>query len=1020
MARPRVSTARRVALLAAAALGASCAAGAEPERTRGVELGAVGPVVARAVSGLSPVRTNQPSSPRGFTKVGEQLLFFTSGVGPRDGSGGLYRTDGTAGGTRLVSDREPLAAGVAAPAITELGGVGYWFQGDALWRSDGTPAGTGVVQRFTYAGSAPVAFRGALYFSVGGTLYRSNGTAGGTSAVVGLVAGAPLLPAGASLYFPCAGDGTGLELCATDGTSAGTRMLKELLPGAPGSAPTPLGVVGGRLLLSAAAPGPHRSLWATDGTDQGTVELLAATSMGDAVGDGIGLAAAPVVLGAYAYLPCRTDTTGLELCKTDGSLAGTSILDLHDGAGSSELAALGVAGAQLVFMNRTPATGLELWASNGTAAGTQLVRELTPGVADGVEPGFAKVGETLFFAGHTAVGTSPGLWRTDGTEAGTALVSELSKVGKATRAPLDLSTAAALDGALVFAADDGVSALEPWRSDGTEAGTALLRDLAPVRGLAEVTSVRAFAGAQYLTVVGSPASVNATWRSDGTAAGTAVLHAGLHDPPIALGPALYYLGASGAARALWRSDLSGAPPDKVRDLPANARELVPMGRRVAFTGATDTLPRGLWLSDGTAQGTAPSALAIPNAQRLSSLEGRVWMVGERELTSDALWLSDGTSAGTRVLKGLRADPTSPAADALVALGGRVLFAADNGATGLELWRSDGSDLGTELVLDLAPGTASSSPRQLMRWGSSILFSAAPTGAGPRELWRSDGTEPGTARVAAVSPEGPLVAWAGYVFFAGRDGAGLHLWRSDGTAAGTVRLTSSSGGLPLNPGEPILAGPQGPLVFAAEEPATGRELWHLPGPLAAPALLYDLASGPASSRPSALAVQGRALLLAADVGEGAALWRIDGVGSDGAAPELSCPVGIERHTTAEGGAEVSFPPVLAVDDSGTPPTLTFSAPSGAVFPVGSSTVEVTATDGSNNTSRCSFSIRVWRDVMEPLPNPEPSEGVSPGPTGAGCSAARRRGELGGGASGLAMLLAAALAGRRRTRPARRAG
>jgi ELWxxDGT repeat protein len=38
---------------------------------------------------------------------------------------------------------------------------------------------------------------------------------------------------------------------------------------------------------------------------------------------------------------------------------------------------------------------------------------------------------------------------------------------------------AAVGGVLLFAADDGVSGLEPWRSDGTAAGTFALADIAP-------------------------------------------------------------------------------------------------------------------------------------------------------------------------------------------------------------------------------------------------------------------------------------------------------------------------------------------------------------------------------------------------------------------------------------------------------------------------------------------------------------------------------------------------------------
>jgi ELWxxDGT repeat protein len=62
-----------------------------------------------------------------------------------------------------------------------------------------------------------------------------------------------------------------------------------------------------------------------------------------------------------------------------------------------------------------------------------------------------------------------GLWKSDGTEAGTILVKALMWPAYFTD----------IGGTLYFRADDGTSGLELWKSDGTEAGTVLVQDSRP-------------------------------------------------------------------------------------------------------------------------------------------------------------------------------------------------------------------------------------------------------------------------------------------------------------------------------------------------------------------------------------------------------------------------------------------------------------------------------------------------------------------------------------------------------------
>jgi ELWxxDGT repeat protein len=67
------------------------------------------------------------------------------------------------------------------------------------------------------------------------------------------------------------------------------------------------------------------------------------------------------------------------------------------------------------------------------------------------------------------------LWKSDGTEVGTVLVKDIN--------PGKLSSGARLlacaDGILYLIASDGMHGSELWKSDGTEAGTVLVKDINP-------------------------------------------------------------------------------------------------------------------------------------------------------------------------------------------------------------------------------------------------------------------------------------------------------------------------------------------------------------------------------------------------------------------------------------------------------------------------------------------------------------------------------------------------------------
>jgi ELWxxDGT repeat protein len=176
-----------------------------------------------------------------------------------------------------------------------------------------------------------------------------------------------LTAVGSTLYFAATDDAHGRELWKSDGTAAGTVLVKDTEPG-PGyyGEPTNLTISGGDLFFTAIDELGVTKLWRSDGTTAGTVVL---TSAADAAG---AQRSGPAPRGCVA--DCYPD-----------------ISDLTDVAGT------------LYFSLQSDTTGIELWASDGTPAGTGLVQDLRPGAAHSHPSWLADRGGTLFFSADDGV-----------------------------------------------------------------------------------------------------------------------------------------------------------------------------------------------------------------------------------------------------------------------------------------------------------------------------------------------------------------------------------------------------------------------------------------------------------------------------------------------------------------------------------------------------------------------------------------------------------------------------------------
>lgn len=425
-------------------------------------------------------------------------------------------------------------------------------------------------------------------------------------------------------------------------------------------------------------------------------------------------------------------------------------------------------------------------------------------------------------------------------------------------------------GVAYFAADDGLHGRELWRSDGTAAGTFLLRDIHPGGIGSYPGNLTDLNGTLYFTADDS-VDLGGTlgrelWKSDGTPAGTVLVKDifpgmmnqfepnGSHPSELTVvGTTLYFTAENGTnGRELWKTNGTSNGTVLVKDIfpgstfnwpnSSTPYDLTNVNGTLFFTADNGTNGRELWKSNGTAAGTVLVKDIRPGAagsllDNLTDVNGTLFFVADDGTNGVALWKSNGTAAGTVLVRQITSAPLGQFVQpfTLVNVNGTLSFTVDDGTSNLELWTSDGTTAGTIRVKEIAAGGTPPRPSQLMHIGGRLYFSAKEAATG-QEIWTSDGTTAGTVLLRDIHP-GPadsepyeLRNVAGTLFFVAHDTARNHeLWTSDGSTAGTTLAVdlfpgSVDGSYPSG-----LTDLNGTLYFAGDDGVHGKELWKLPPP-----------------------------------------------------------------------------------------------------------------------------------------------------------------------------------------------
>jgi len=429
-----------------------------------------------------------------------------------------------------------------------------------------------------------------------------------------------------------------------------------------------------------------------------------------------------------------------ELWSCNGSGNGTAqVQSGKDGPIALDPDQFVVFNRRLYFVADDGRFGRQLWTTNGASEGTYIV---VTGPRRLLNPAYLTVYDgRLFFSADDGIHGIE-LWSTNGNEAGTAMVMDINVVGYRNDAkgdrtqssrPADLTV---YNGLLYFTADNGIEGRQLWSSNGSQAGTAMVRQIGDQPDGCRPGNLTVYNGRLYFTADDGVHGVE-LWTTNGSQAGTEMV-----------------------------MDINNQTgPDKPkRTRSSNPGNFTLCKGRLYFTADDGVHGVELWTTNGTQAGTEMvmdinvvgmrgsrnrDATQSSFPAELTEYNGLLFFTADNGIEGRQLWSTNGTFQGTAMVKAIRDHPDGCRAANLTVFNGLLYFSADDGINGFQLWSSNGNQAGTSMVRRIGTRADGCRPAYFTVFKGLLYFSADDGVNGPL-LWSTNGTSQGTGLVVELA------------------------------------------------------------------------------------------------------------------------------------------------------------------------------------------------------------------------------------------------------------------------------
>ncbi len=609
-------------------------------------------------------------------KVFKNYLYFNAR--PDGTNTKLYRTDGTPEGTTLFKNLNNSTTSSAAFNMTPMDSVMFFTSPIAynkynLWITDGTNEGTEIIVN----GQDNGIYNFLRLFPADSILFMNAYEDNGDielwkySLETGKLTKFDINPGNSAsnpanhidydekIYFSAITENHGRELWYTDGTISGTEMVVDLNPGTTNGGSFYMFPFNNLLFFNGIG-----NLVKTDGTAAGTIEVSQPIWNN---GSGAGLFSDLVRLGENILFGAA-DSLGFEIWKMDQNHQNiTQVKDIYPGPENGINSLSDITLNQNVYFSGVDSDhGIELWVSDGTDSGTHILKDIYPGPGNGIVSRSLQIWkDQIIFPGNSP-NEGYELWISDGTEEGTRILKDIVP-GSTGSFPNIAANFKELKDIFLFSANIQDYGTELWRSDGSDTGTYMLKDIYPGPGYSQARSFSVFKDKVCFLAYDETNGV-AIWETDGTSEGTVIFF----------------------------------DPNGPGDLSFSISGIYPLNERIIFLAQTDSTGAELFYTDGTKEGTGLLIDMIPgpeNGRYQNFIKGDsgYFYAGVTNEVGNELFFTDGTPEGTMLVKDIAKGPAWSQFENFVLLNSKLYFSANDGINGKRLWVSDGTEKGTHFI-----------------------------------------------------------------------------------------------------------------------------------------------------------------------------------------------------------------------------------------------------------------------------------------------------------------------------------